>query len=127
MKQNRATTNGPTATANTCYPPAVDFTPVYYLIDGQSFDRTNPGGSALTPGATTCTAASPPVCTTTTTYRSGNVLLRFVNAGLRMHLPSVVGLPMALIAEDGNLQPDQAVGMTKLAHKIGRASCRERV
>jgi len=38
------------------------------------------------------------------------------NAGLRMHLPSVVGLPMALVAEDGNLQPDQAVGMTKLAH-----------
>jgi len=33
-----------------------------------------------------------------------------------MHLPSIVGLPMALVAEDGNLQPDQAVGMTKTAH-----------
>jgi hypothetical protein len=110
-------TTGPIATANTCYPPAVDFTPTYYLINGQSFDRTNPGASALTPGVTTCTAAAPPVCTTANApHVTGNVLLRFVNAGLRMHLPSIVGLPMALIAEDGNLQPDQALGMTKTAH-----------
>lgn len=109
-------TTGPAATANTCYPPAVDYTPTYYLINGRSFDRTNPGGSAVTPGPTTCTAVSPSVCTTTTPYFAGNVLLRFVNAGSHMHLPSVVGLPMALIAEDGNLQPDVAVGMTKPAH-----------
>ncbi len=99
-------------TYNTCYPPAVDFTPTYYLINGQSFDRTNPGGSAITPGVTTCTTT----CTTATAHFTGNVLVRFVNAGLRMHLPSIVGLPMALVAEDGNLQPDQAVGMTKTAH-----------
>jgi Bacterial Ig domain len=109
-------TTGPVATANTCYPPAVDYTPTYYLINGQSFDRTNPGASAVTPGVTTCTAASPPVCSTTTPYRAGNVLLRYVNAGSHMHLPSVVGLQTALIAEDGNLQPDVAVGMTKTAH-----------
>ena len=36
---------------------------------------------------------------------SGNVLLRFVNAGLRLHVPSVVGLDMALVAEDGNVLP----------------------
>ena len=43
--------------------------------------------------------AVPAVATT------GNVLLRFVNAGLRMHVPTVVGLDLALIAEDGNVLP----------------------
>jgi hypothetical protein len=105
-------TAGPAATANTCYPPAVDYTPTYSLINGRSFDRTNPGASAVTPGLTTCTTT----CTTTTPYFAGNVLLRYVNAGSHMHLPSVVGLSTALIAEDGNLQPDVAVGMVKPAH-----------
>jgi hypothetical protein len=90
--------NGPAATANTCYPPAVDFTPTYYLIDGHSFDRTNPARSAVNVGSN---------------YSTGNVLLRFVNAGLRMHMPSVVGLQMALIAEDGHLQPDVALALNK--------------
>ena len=110
--------NPKVTTYNTCYPPAVDYTPTYYLINGQSFDRTNPGASAVTPGATTCTAANPPACTTATPYSNGNVLLRYVNAGSHMHLPSVVGLPTALIAEDGNLQPDVAVGMRMPAHTL---------
>ena len=33
------------------------------------------------------------------------MLLRFVNAGLRSHTPSVVGAPMTLLAEDGNKLP----------------------
>ena len=89
---------GPAATANTCYPPAVDFTPTYYLINGHSFDRTNPAVSAVSVGSN---------------YSNGNVLLRFVNAGLRMHMPSVVGLRMALIADDAHLQPDVVLALTK--------------
>src|SRR3989441_2948946 len=56
---------------NTCYPPAVNYDPRYYLINGTSFDASNPTGSlygALPAGAT------------------GSVLVRFVNAGLRMHV-----------------------------------------
>ena len=79
-----------TAEANTCYPPAVNYDPRYYLINGVSFDRTNAASSAL----------SVPAAATT-----GSVLLRFVNAGLRMHVPSVVGLQMKLHAEDGNVLP----------------------
>jgi hypothetical protein len=90
--------SGPAATANTCYPPAVDFTPTYYLIDGHSFDRTNPALSALNVGSN---------------YSTGNVLLRFVNASLRMHMPSVVGLQMTEIADDGHLQPDVTLALTK--------------
>src|SRR6202163_4264544 len=88
----------------TCYPPVVNYDPRYYLINGVSFDKTKvalstfagPTGNAIT----------------------GNVLLRFVNAGLRIHVPSVVGaqvLPFgntttpvpgfSLIAEDGNVLP----------------------
>ena len=77
-------------TVHTCYPPAVNYSPLYYLINGVSFDRTNPDASALTVPA----AAA-----------QGRVLLSFVNAGLRMHVPSVVGANMTLLAEDGNKLP----------------------
>ena len=77
-------------TVHTCYPPAVNYSPRYYLINGVSFDRSNSAGSALAVDA----AAT-----------QGRVLLRFVNAGLRMHVPSVVGANMTLLAEDGNKLP----------------------
>src|SRR5207244_1227561 len=48
-------TMGPTATANTCYPPAVDYTPLYHLIDGVAFDPANPSASQLNIGPTTTT------------------------------------------------------------------------
>jgi hypothetical protein len=89
---------------NTCYPAAVNFTPTYYLINGHSFDRTNPGLSAVNVG---------------TTDTTGTVLLRFVNAGLRMHMPQVSGLQMTLIGEDGHLQPDVAVALTKGTNPAG--------
>src|ERR1700730_13836946 len=86
-------------TYGTCYPPAVNYTPLYYLINGQAFDKTTPATSVF--AATT-----------------GTVLVRLVNAGLRMHVPAIVGsqtgtavapaLPPAgfsLIAEDGNVLP----------------------
>jgi hypothetical protein len=92
--QNPAVPSAP----NTCYPPAVDYTPTYYLINGHGFDRTNPAANAVSVGSADST---------------GTVLLRFVNAGLRMHMPSVAGLQMALIAEDSHLQPDVALAFTK--------------
>jgi hypothetical protein len=75
---------------HTCYPPAVNYDPRYYLINGTAFDKTNVAASSY---------GVPPAAIT------GNILLRFVNAGLRMHVPSVVGLNMSLIAEDGNVLP----------------------
>ncbi|WGS40885.1 Ig-like domain-containing protein [Burkholderia sp. JSH-S8] len=84
----------------TCYPPAVNYDPRYYLINGVGFDRTNPNASAFAPGATV------PAST-------GQVLVRLVNAGLRMHVPAVVGAQtgnpavpgFSLVAEDGNVLP----------------------
>jgi len=43
---------------HTCYPPAVNYPPLYYLVNGRSFDRTNAGASALAgPGAAAGTGA----------------------------------------------------------------------
>jgi hypothetical protein len=83
---------------NTCYPAAVNFTPMYYMVNGTSFEPTVGGSSAA------------PVLSA---YNTGNVLLRFVNAGLRMHVPSVSGLSMSLIAEDGNVLPDVALAASQ--------------
>jgi hypothetical protein len=91
--------------AHTCYPPAVNYTPLYYTFNGVAFNKTNVGGSVFS--------------VTPSTGVSGNVLVRFVNAGLRMHVPSIVGAltndsssgtlkvvsGVSLIAEDGNVLP----------------------
>ena len=86
-----------------CYPPAVNYTPLYYLINGSGFNKTN--------------AAASLVATSPATGVSGNVLVRLVNAGMRMHVPSIVGSlttpsgastaspGFSLIAEDGNVLP----------------------
>jgi hypothetical protein len=102
--------NPGSSTYNTCYPPAVNYTPFYFLINGVAFNKT--GASASVFAAT----AGPG----TTTGITGTVLARLVNAGLRMHVPSIVnsltqGLNGAgaaatvsgftLIAEDGNPVP----------------------
>lgn len=79
---------------HTCYPPAVNYNPLYYLVNGVSFDRTNPANSTQS-----ILTSSPATAT------SGTVLLRLVNAGLHMHVPSVVGSKMTLLAEDGNKLP----------------------
>src|SRR5207302_1129450 len=84
----------------TCYPPAVNYTPLYYLVNGQAFDKTNAANSLFT--------VSPPSVSV-----SSKVLVRLVNAGLRMHVPSIVGSVTGaspapgfqLIAEDGNVLP----------------------
>ena len=113
------------AAFNTCCPPAVNYTPFYYLINGRAFDKTHPAASVFAayagiPGATTA-----PV----TTGIAGTILARLVNAGLRLHVPSIVN-PLTtgfngsgsataavsgftLIAEDGNPVPGvQVAGAT---------------
>src|SRR5216684_8408806 len=95
--------NPATLNSGNCYPPAVNYTPLYYLFNGVAFNKTSAGTSVF--------SASP------ATGVTGNVLVRFVNAGLRMHVPSIVGsqttpvvagtpVPgFSLIAEDGNVLP----------------------
>src|SRR5882762_3733267 len=88
----------------TCYPSAVNYTPLYYMINGQAFDKTIPTNSVFAAMAGTAT-----------TGITGNILVRLVNAGLRMHVPSIVGAQtgvavpapagFSLIAEDGNVLP----------------------
>jgi FtsP/CotA-like multicopper oxidase with cupredoxin domain len=89
------------------YPPAVNYTPTYFLINGQAFDQSKLSASAfaaLVPG----------------TSASGNVLMRFVNAGLRTHIPSVVGLPMSLMAEDGNVAPGKPKVQSEILLTAGK-------
>src|SRR5262249_54342921 len=95
--------NSPVGVRNTCYPPAVNYTPLYYLFNGVAFDKSNAGRSVF--------ATAPATGLTATT---GQVLVRLVNAGLRMHVPSIVGAQnqgatavsgFQLIAEDGNVLP----------------------
>ena len=102
---NPATTN-----SGNCYPPAVNYTPLYYLINGVSFNKTS-ALSSLFPVA--------PATIAPATGTAGTILLRMVNAGLRMHVPAIVGsqVPGAtgatkplvtgfdVVAEDGNHLP----------------------
>jgi len=106
--------NSPVGVVNTCYPPAVNYTPFYFLINGVAFNKQSASGSlfAATAGAG--------VTTGITTSAGSTVLARLVNAGLRMHVPSIVGSltqgfngagapatvsGFTLIAEDGNPVP----------------------
>jgi Bacterial cadherin-like domain len=98
-----------TTTFGTCYPPAVNYDPRYYLVNGVAFDKTGGnGGHSLFPAV--------PAITT------GTILVRFVNAGLRMHVPSIVGAQtgspavsgFGLIAEDGNPLP----GATRVQSEV---------
>ncbi len=111
---------GGCATTHSCYPPAVNYTPFYYLINGVALNKTAPALS-LFQATAGVTAAVPPV--PVTTGITGTVLVRLVNAGLRMHVPSIVGSltqgfsgagapatvgGFTLIAEDGNVVPGVA-------------------
>ncbi len=74
-----------------CYPAAVNYAATYFLVNGQSYDPTQPWLS------TSLIADS--------AYSTGKVLLRFLNAGNKTHIPTAVGLPMSLVAEDGWVLP----------------------
>jgi len=66
------------------YPSTFDYMPRYFLINGAAY----PDGTNIAVDTST------------------DVLLRFVNAGLKTHVPTLEGgLYMSLIAEDGNLYP----------------------
>src|SRR5205807_1513832 len=110
--------NPSSATYNHCYPPAVNYTPMYYLINGVAFNKTSAAASVFP--------------TLPATGVTGNVLVRFVNAGLRMHIPSIVGtlttpvvagtaVPgFSLIAEDGNPLP----GTPRVQSEVCMAACK---
>ena len=63
----------------TCYPPAVNYTPLYYLINGVAFNKTNAAASLFADRRRRRRSDA------------DTVLVRLVNAGLRMHVPSIVG------------------------------------
>lgn len=100
--------NDPTCTADApCYPPAVNYSPTYFLINGQSFDKTKPSNMEFdVPGA----------------YNSGNVLLRLANAGSRTHVPALVGPPMSFVAEDGNRVPGNPRVLNEVLLSAGKTS-----
>lgn len=81
------------------YPPAVNYSPRYFLINGKTFDKASPGNS---------------VHAIPSTYASGNVLVHFANAGLRSYVPAFVGLPMTLLAEDNHILP----GIPKVQNEL---------
>lgn len=109
--------SSPVGVANTCYPPAVNYTPLYFLVNGRTFDTTN---------ATASLFPVNPAAGATPTGVAGKVMVRLANAGLKMHVPSIVGAQtrittnvngtattttpggMTLVAEDGNPLPGQA-------------------
>ena len=109
--------NPSSADYNTCYPPAVNYSPRYYLINGVAFNKTNAANSLFAASSGIDGTTGLPV----TTGISGTVLVRLVNAGLRMHIPSIVGsqtgssVPgFGLIAEDGNPLP----GVTRVQNEV---------
>ena len=73
------------------YPSTVDYSPTYLLVNGE------------------LSANLPAVDDT-----GNNVLLRLLNAGLRTHTPSTIGIDMGLLAEDGNVYP----GLVKLQNSV---------
>ncbi|CAN5817624.1 hypothetical protein BH11PSE8_BH11PSE8_39850 [soil metagenome] len=89
-----------------CYPAAVNYTPVYFLINGQAFDKTAPEKSAIAVAGSNTAPGSH--------SSNGNLLVRLLNAGSRTHIPTIVGLPMAIVAEDGNVAP----GSPKLQNEV---------
>lgn len=68
----------------TATPSTLNYHPKYFLVNGKSFQTTDPT-IALTAGQTT--------------------LLRLLNAGIQTRVPVINGLDMKLVAEDGNPYP----------------------
>lgn len=81
------------------YPPAVNYSPRYFLINGVAFDKGAPTSF---------------VYAVNNAYGNGNVLVRLANAGSRSHIPAFVGLPMTLLAEDGHI----AKGNPKIQNEV---------
>jgi hypothetical protein len=106
--------NPTSPTYQTCYPPAVNYTPLYFLVNGVAFNKTSASASMFKASPATLAPASG------TATPHGLVLVRIVNAGLHMHVPAIVGslttpkttpatstavAGFSLVAEDGNPLP----------------------
>ena len=103
-----------TVQVGACYPPAVNYTPTYFLINGVAFDKSNATKSVF-----------PTFPASGLTAGTQSILVRMVNAGLRMHVPSIVGAQFGagaagfgLIAEDGNPLP----GATRVQSEVFMAA-----
>jgi len=81
---NAAVADGTFGTA--AYPSTMNYSPAYFLINGQPYPD-----------------ASPVVDHSLQTGEQ--VLIRHLNAGLRTHAPTLNGLSMDVVAEDGNVLP----------------------
>jgi len=68
------------------YPCTIDYNPTYFLVNGETAPNLANLGQTI----------------------DSDVLLRLLNAGLRTHIPSIVGLELTLVAEDGNRYPGSA-------------------
>ncbi len=66
------------------YPSTIDYQPKYFLVNGEATDPAAP-----------IAEVSP----------DDTVLVRFLNAGLKEHVPQILGAHLEVIAEDGNLYP----------------------
>lgn len=77
------------------FPCTIDYKPHYLLVNGAaSYDLNSERGSS--------------------------VLFRFLNAGLRLHSPALIGLDFSLIAEDGNRYPGLARKHNSVALAAGK-------
>jgi hypothetical protein len=115
--------NSSSATYHQCYPPAVNYTPLYYLINGVAFNRTAAAASLF--------STLPNITLPSTMAAPKNLLVRLVNAGSRMHVPAIVGSQIgtatapavpptgfSIIAEDGNPLP----GLPRVQNEVFMAA-----
>ena len=70
------------------YPSTINYAPTYFLVNGEPFDSANVALSTITAGNV-----------------DERIIVRFLNAGLMSHVPTIDGMYMDIIAEDGNLYP----------------------
>ncbi len=124
---SKCVVGNPAAPAAACYPPAVNYTPMYFLTNGGAFNVTNTAASMFSASQGTSTGTV-----------SGTVLVRYVNAGLRMHVPSIVGAQttgfngagtatttvngFTLIAEDGNPIPGNWITAPRVQDSVFMAA-----
>ena len=80
---NSAVAGGTYGTA--AYPGTVNYSPKYFLVNGEPYTDSTPPVQAGMPGET--------------------ALIRFFNAGVESHAMVMQGLYMKLLSEDGNLYP----------------------
>jgi FtsP/CotA-like multicopper oxidase with cupredoxin domain len=76
------------------YPSALHYDPRYFLVNGETFS-----GNRLIPRAEPILDHA--------ILSTERVLIRIFNAGLKTHIPAIMGANLNVIAEDGNLSPYQ--------------------